>query len=339
MVWLKCGILYVGTRGYQSSQLCEEVGRLPDTLRTKWQRMIVLAQQNGLLQAGPAAWSGCFPKDSAECFAALLPVIEVVGISKRMAERLGFAPDELTRMYRGTTLEVCRIDCLDAAAVFRRSEDIRERKKYKRGHSVDKIWDDLFRGLVAHFSQIAVIDQYCIQRLANSDCALGASGVEQFLRRVDDCQSTVPGTVVQVISSLARGQSLPDVMTRLHEFSASLPNRRIASLELRLADDRDFKRLVHYRCVRFQSHHSLILDRGIDILEGHTVKCTHLYSFTLFDDTLRRDENEILAKSQRARVYERPTPTPMRPPAGARANLGPAVLPPRPGMPSSVTTR
>ena len=339
-VWLKCGILYVGTGDYKNSQLCRELNLLPPKLRAIWLTAIVFAQRHCLLQTGPPTWSGCFPKGSPECFAALVPIIEMAGISKGMADRLGFASDEPARIDTATNLEVCRMDCLTAASVFQRAEHIRETKKYKRGDSVDGIWNDLFKGFVAHFSQMAAIDRFCVQRLADPYFAHGESGVEQFLRRVDDCQSTAPGSVVQIISSLARGQSRAEVVARLTEFSASLPNRRIASLVLNLVHEKEFKKIVHYRCVRFQSHHTLMLDHGIEILEGRTVKRTHPCSFTCFDETFRRDENEILENSERVKVYERLTaPKPTRPPTGARASLGPGVLPPRPGLPATAMTR
>src|SRR5579864_5011772 len=104
-----------------------------------------------------------------------------------MAGRLNFAPDEATRVDQASALELCRTDCLSASSCFRKADQIREQKKFRRGVWVDQVWSDLFSTFVSQFGLMTVVDRFCLQRLAES--ARGESGFEQWLARVDasDC--------------------------------------------------------------------------------------------------------------------------------------------------------
>jgi len=302
--WMRCGIVYIGTADYAHSPLRLALEGLPQALKSRWIRAVTLAQQRGLLRNGPPPWLGSFQEPPFDQLVELRHGVDVVGIGMAIAGSLGFAPHEPAQVHDASAIELCRLDCLSASSRIRKADEIREQKKFKRGEKVDTIWTELFRPFVARFSQIALVDRFCLHRLA--ECASGESGIERFLGRVDACPGDSSIVSVQVLSTLARCQSRGDVVKRLRDVVESLPNGRISSLEVQLVDERAFGPVVHYRYARFQSHHCIILDHGIEILEGHSLRRTHPYSLTYFDETLRTDETALRAKAQRCIVYSRP---------------------------------
>lgn len=302
--WMRCGIVYIGAVDYAHSPLRRALEGLPQSLKSRWIRAVTLAQQRGLLRNGPPPWLGSFQEPPFDQLLELRRGVDVVGIGMAIAGSLGFAPHEHEQVHDASAIELCRLDCLSASSRIRKADEIREQKKFKRGEKVDTIWAELFRPFVARFSQIALVDRFCLHRLA--ECAPGESGIERFLGRVDACLGDSAFVSVQVLSTLAKYQSRGDVVKRLRDFVESLPNGRISGLEVQFVDERTFGPVVHYRYARFQSHHCLVLDHGIEILEGHSLKRTHPYSLTCFDDPLRTDEAALRAKAQRCIVYSKP---------------------------------
>lgn len=298
-LWRHCGILYLDGRDYSHSALRTRVEALNPALKSRWMKAIIWAYREGLLRPGSSAWSGRLSGTALPMADATLPV-DVVAITREFARSLGFSDAELSRP---GTPELCRLDGLETASAFQRAANLRDRKLCKTGEYVNSIWNRLFAPLVSYFDPIVVVDRYCLRPL--TDGPEGESGIERFLARVDATPGFDRTKRIQVFSTVVRTRDLHDIIRRLHRVVKNLPHNRVGNLELYTVPERQFRKLVHYRYVRFRTHHCLQLDHGIDILEGRTLKQTNPYAFWDYDEVLRKDETALRGWAESNIVFER----------------------------------
>lgn len=295
-LWHALGILYIGSPQYESSALRRAIEQLPPGQRQRWTNAVAFAKRHKLIRSHPVGWDGAFPEGTASWLNALSECVDLAAVRKAIYSESSTSPSP------NAPVEISRLDCLTEADSVRSAQAIRTGQKCSRGEQSDRVWDRLFRDYVQHFDRCCVVDRYCVQRL--QDAAVGHSGIEGLLSRIDNSPSSNDSFFVTIYSSIARSQTIQEVAARLRRFTANLGSR-IARIDLHVCNESDFGRIAHYRYVRFQEHHCVILDQGVEILEGNTLRKTHPYSFTSFDDTLRRDETELRFKSQRIEILAR----------------------------------
>lgn len=300
------GLIFLGGGASGEAELRQQVKSLAPALQTDWTKALAWLKMNGLLLAAPPGWDGSFSQCDQTTLQALDPFVHLVAMRNELAIRFGADATGYAKPFLGLNLELCRLDCLLTSPIVEIQSAQRQGFR-RRGESVDQVWSLLFRDFVRQFDNHVVIDRYALPRLRRP---FGTAGIECYLRRL----STEGGATkyVEVISTLDAGQTEAEVKQRLGDFIRTLPTGRFKGVDLLCVDERDFQPEVHYRLVRFNKVHCLLLDKGIEILEGLNLRANHPYRLENREGAIAQDETSLRAKAGRAVTVFRPTAVPVR---------------------------
>src|SRR5579871_4206347 len=262
-LWRTAGVLYIGEPDFKQSPLAKAVANLPQDLKTLWQKAITYGCQHRLLRKGPEAWAGRFSGDGVQELLRLRG-LDLAAVEKGYANALGVPEGSYSCHFPAMNLEVCRLDCVSRAQVFEAATRRRE-SEYKAGTPVAILWRDLFCPLVRHFQRLVLVDRYCVaEMLTRADVR---TGVTRLLEETDNLAGSCGPKTFRIVSAIT---DLPerDMVSAVRNIAEDLNMGGIQSLELFLGPDRSFSKLMHSRYLRLDECRCLILDPGIEMLEG-----------------------------------------------------------------------
>jgi hypothetical protein len=330
-------ILFIGRTPFLESELNRQIAALPQAAKTDWQRMLAWIQFNRLLRLTPPEWDGTLADCSRSILEVLAPFVDLVAVRKDVADHFG-ADLDAVRPLTDQPLELCRLDCLPGSPAFesclgRRTGDFHD------GDAVDLVWSSLFRPFMDYSDHFVIVDQYCVQRLPRK--APGSSGIECFLKRLH--MEATPPKFVEIISAIDAAQSAVDIKQRLSSFLEAFTSPAVKRVELILVPDQTFKACVHYRFVRFNNVHCLVLDKGIEVLEGTRLSTTHLYTLRNREGTIAVDETRLRAAGTSVNLFLSAPPTSIgrnvAGPASGDSRKTVSSRPPMPGHPRGWANR
>lgn len=90
---------------------------------------------------------------------------------------------------------------------------------------------------------------------------------------------------------------------------------RFKGVDLLCVDEKEFRRPVHYRLVRFNKVHCLRLYKGLDILEGVTFNTSHFFGLEKHEGDIAQNEAALRVKAPRTISVFSQTTAPIRPAA------------------------
>ncbi len=242
-LWRRVGLLvFDGTR-FGDSALAAVVEQLPQDLRVRWQASL---KQNRLMPLGEG-FSGWAALESPEQLRAVADKIDLVCCEETRAQILGVPADQEAWACPDPRLEICRFDCIDQAAAFRRAQVLAE-EDVPAGTRVDDLYQERFAVLAEHCQHVVIVDRYAWQRFHERTGGGRNSGLAWLLSRLDGCRRVHQ---VIVYSSIPDTYTVQQVSAWGAERFDLLRRGGIGELRVHLCSSKTFGTIAHDRYVRF----------------------------------------------------------------------------------------
>ena len=162
----------------------------------------------------------------------------------------------------------------------------------------DKTWKERFLPLCKYATNIIVCDPHIVQNYLWSK-GKKLSGIHRLIKNIAEINSEKP-KILHIYSSNRVGREtveFDEIFEKLSNYCASFKNKSIREVRLHLTTLSEY-RPQHYRMFKFDDHHLVTSDSGIELLgdEGrnrtHDFNLKHLYdeSSKPYRDDLKRLE-------------------------------------------------
>ena len=205
--------------------------------------------------------------------------------------------------------EICMFGFEQYSKAFEIAEKL-SNKPITNSDDPDKTWRERFLPLCKYANNITVCDPHVVQNFFWSK-GKTLSGIERLIKNVAEINSEKP-KILHIYSSNKVGSDIRDfdeIFEKLSNYCASFKNKSIREIRLHLTTLSEY-RPQHYRMIKFNDHHLVTSDSGIELLgdEGrnrtHDFNLKHLYdeSSEPYREDLKRLElimsfNKVIALS------------------------------------------
>ncbi|MDY0061159.1 MAG: hypothetical protein RBU45_15230 [Myxococcota bacterium] len=299
------GILVHQGATFGESDISQAISALPIQLRKRWQVLVTRLRRT----PGPAHWPGLSSINRAADLGSLRSLLDLALLEQARAESLGLPAEELSfRPEDGA--EIAPLVVADQATAVRSALHLAQ-AEIAAGTKVTALWDERFSRLAATSRTIVVVDSYAVQNLL---CEGGhtRSGLHRLMVELDGCggkprKLTVYSSCKTTPNYAA--QPSPDAdacRDALERVSVGLRRGGLHQVELYLLPEKDFSKIKHDRCLRFDKTICAI-GTGLEVLTGREVP--RIATFSLREET---DGSRGVERSLQAGAL-RPAPTVFKP--------------------------
>lgn len=198
-------------------------------------------------------------------------------------------------------IEICRYDCTDQSASFKKQRDIWN-SLVLTGDSVEEVWKKRFLGLTRFGRKISIVDRYSLKNTLENFSNGIFSDLESMLKLV----SSAGGPKKKIINMYASDCKTKDFCiekVRALEIMEKICRTyygKIASFHLHLAPDAVFQTVAHDRFIRFDGVVTSI-GKGISLFRnGNNIDN---YACSLMTDDRDEFRTEIEGKLRRSAEY------------------------------------
>jgi hypothetical protein len=169
------------------------------------------------------------------------------------------------------------------------------------GSDVEQIWSEFLAPLVQFAHSIVVVDRFAATSHFNRRD--GRSGLSRFLRGV----SAVGHRYVRVFSALQSGEDPGQYATAIETMLAT-DGYGGFDMELFMLPDEQFRRIFHFRFLRFDALFQLRTDAGLEVLEGGTLNRPANIQFQHIEPDLPKLEQRMLSACGNTPIVKRIVP-------------------------------
>lgn len=301
-VWERIGLLVHDGERFEDSGLNRAVGNLPQNLRVLWLEM---------LERSPSVpckndWDGSVSRSFVPklCSIAALGLVD----DTRAEVEFGFTEeqDEISFTPAGAQdFTLCRLQTVQQAGVVQARFSVSHRN-IETGERYQDIWSSRFRSLASAPSpllkRITIVDRYAIERHFRPRPQDQLSGLERFLRLLDeDAGGPRYVTLYSAWTSAIADRHARDVETEMDEALRKLRDKNLKRLTIHMVPNAVFGEIARDRYVRFHRY-VWELGHGLDIFEGPAASHSCQASFKSDSRSHSRIEEQLGHRTQPSKI-------------------------------------
>jgi hypothetical protein len=288
-LWRDFGVLVIPGTGKNNSRICTALNNSDPKILTLWRNCF--KQCTHILEnesVDEALKKSDFEKVSSQ-------KIKLWSIEESKEPSLGLEEASHSKIIKNS--EFCMFGYEQHSNLFIEAKEL-SKSPISASDDPEKTWKERFLPLCKYASNIIVCDPHLIQNFWSSK-GKKFSGIERLIKNVAEINSDKP-KILHIYSSNRIGAQTADfyeIYEKLTNYCSPFKNKSIREIRLHLTTLSEY-RPQHYRMFKFDDHHLVTSDSGIELLgeEGrnrtHDFNLKHLYdeSSKPYRDDLKRLE-------------------------------------------------
>ena len=258
--WERFGILVYPRRG--DPALANTISGLAPTARKHWKTAWATAAKNNgnayrwIRGDGPGfEWNKL---DTPEALASVHREFELAVLEESRADDLEVPVGESRRCGK---VEGVRLRDFDVSEEFSKSRTLGS-APIDPGDSINDIWNARFRRCAAHSTQVVVVDQYAVR---NHNLV----GILRLLTLLDGDARRCRVIIYSCLGG--NGRAARRVERRIRATAGGLSGTGVASVDVQLLREEEFRRYAHDRHLRFDNG-VFFIGRGLRVFNYRTTK-------------------------------------------------------------------
>lgn len=281
--WLGYGMLVADE---ELVGLREAIDRLPQALRKLWQDALAFRR----FRPGKSGWLNPQDLDSLDNLSRCRGDVSLLVLEETRAFELGLPEGEGAIKLSSHPVELCRLDYIDQCHEFLEAKTLASGVA-PAGQKVSTLWRQRFEPLSKQIrGAVNIVDRFAgIGHLDRHD---EYSGLRRFLTELD-------GGLTGRVVNLFTGYDKPlkdDIQRSIKDLSSTIRRGGIRELNLFLCEDFGFRKIAHYRYVRFD-HLTCFLDVGLEAFSGDALYRDCRIQMRITDSPSRENEGKLRAIS------------------------------------------
>jgi len=288
-LWRDFGVLVIPGAGKKDSRINKALQSSDQTIKLLWincfkQCAHILENEN----VDDALIKSDFEKVSSQ-------KIKLWSIEESKEPSLGLDYESHSKIIKNS--EFCMFGYEQHSNLFVEAKEL-SKSPISESDDPEKTWKERFLPLCKYAANIIICDPHLIQNFWNSK-GRKISGIERLIKNLAEINSEKP-KILHIYSSNrvgAEAKNFDEIYEKLTNYCTPFKNKSIREIRLQLTTLSDY-RPQHYRMFKFDDHHLVTSDSGIELLgeEGknrtHDFNLKHLYdeSSKPYRDDLRRLE-------------------------------------------------
>ncbi len=266
-LWERYGCLVLAGPSEAESRLALALRKAPDPIRKRWQSALKRLRQNCCVRDfDPQSNDVC-----SEWLEALADRVQIVSLEATRALCWGLPEDQYS--YVGEqAAEICRFGYESESIGFKSAYTLAQ-TPIEKGTTWGKVWSERIEPFALESKNITVVDRYALKSLVEHRGS-GVSGLERLILQLSCLKKGKPRnlTLMTGVPKEWKHEDLKESIQRVRDCQTDLQGKTLREVRIHVCDDQTFGHLSHYRYIRFDDHHLLQLDTGLEPLAGEMVK-------------------------------------------------------------------
>jgi hypothetical protein len=310
--WSKVGQLIIPSTSENESVLAQKIKMKPTNkymqeIQIKWKQCLKVYRKKMGVPNFEKILNSAEYIESKDIF----PTLKLVSLDSTRAELWGLGEFDIS-IESSSKYEICRFGHEYKTNNFSNALQLTN-KPVEPGTKRQKVWDERILGLAKDSPVIVINDAYALDHFLDpKESNKSNTGLGWFLRRLANIQS--PGQInVEIITCpdvnirnnfvdskeayRERISNYDRVLTPLKEYSSSLVGGKIREITVYLTPYLTYKKVDHYRSIRFHDFQVIDINIGMELFENDFVSKTHtFYLHPWYSENatiLKRDEQKI----------------------------------------------
>lgn len=158
----------------------------------------------------------------------------------------------------------------------------------------EKTWKERFLPLCKYATNIIICDPHIVQNFLRSK-GKKLSGIQRLIKNIAEMNSDKP-KILHIYSSNKVGSESVDfdeILEKLNIYCTPFQNKSIREIRIRLTTLSEY-RPQHYRMFKFDDHHLVTSDSGIELLGDEGRNRTHDFNLKhLYDDASKSYKDDL----------------------------------------------